>query len=57
MVIYDILGRQVETLVNSSNSPGHYQATFDGSRFPSGVYFYRIQAGDYMATKKLIVIK
>ena len=57
LVIYDILGREVETLVNGDKSTGRYQVTFDGSRLPSGVYFYRIQAGSHTATKKLMLIK
>ncbi len=57
LTVYDILGRQVVTLVNAAKSPGHYQVTFDGARLPSGVYFYRLQAGNYSATKKLMLVK
>jgi len=55
--VYDILGREVATLVNAQQNAGQYVATFDGSRLASGVYFYRIQAGTYINTKKLLLLK
>ncbi|HUI31923.1 MAG TPA: T9SS type A sorting domain-containing protein [Candidatus Acidoferrales bacterium] len=55
--VYDILGREVATLVNETESPGEYSARFDGSNLASGVYFYRIQAGAFNATKKLMLMK
>jgi len=55
--VYDIMGKEVQTLVNESLKPGTYEATFDGSMLNSGVYFYRIQAGDYSETKKMLMIK
>jgi len=57
MNVYDVLGRKVETLVDNEKLPGHYQVTFNASRLPSGVYFYRLTAGSFVQTKKLIVIK
>jgi photosystem II stability/assembly factor-like uncharacterized protein len=54
---YDVLGRKVETLVDAEKPPGHYQATFDASRFASGVYFYRLQVGSFTQVRKLIVVK
>ncbi len=64
LVIYDILGRQVESLVNEEKAPGKYQATFDASGLPSGVYFYRLsagsltgQAGTFTQVKKMILMK
>ncbi len=57
LVVYDILGRQVETLVYEEKQPGHYQVGFDASRLPSGVYFYRLQAGNFSETKKLAFVK
>ncbi len=57
LTIYDILGRQVATLVNEEKQPGSYQMTFDGSWLASGVYFYRLQAGTYSNTKKLLLLK
>ena len=55
--VYDVLGRKVKTLVDTEKLPGHYQLTFNASRLPSGVYFYRLTAGSYVQTKKLMVIK
>ncbi len=55
--VYDLLGRKVKTLVDTEKLPGHYQVTFNASRMPSGVYFYRITAGTFVQTKKLMVIK
>lgn len=57
LIVYDVLGRQVETLVNGEKQPGHYEVTFDASRLPSGIYFYRLQAGMSIETKKLVVLK
>lgn len=55
--VYDILGREVATLVNEKQSAGNYSVTFDGSRLASGVYFYRLVAGNYTSTKKLVLVK
>jgi hypothetical protein len=56
--IYDLLGREVETLVNEEKSAGNYSVQFSANnRFTSGVYFYRMQAGSFTQTKKLILLK
>jgi len=55
--VYDILGRQVATLVDEDMQPGRYRTTFSAVELPSGVYFYQIQAGDFQRARKLIVIK
>ncbi len=55
--VYDILGREVSTLVNTKQNAGYYSATFNGANLPSGVYFYRLQAGTYISTKKLLLLK
>ena len=55
--IYDILGKEISTLVNEQLQPGVYEVEFDGSNLPSGVYFYRLIAGDFIATKKMLIIK
>jgi len=60
--VYDILGREVSTLVDAFKQAGNYKVTFNGSQFSSGVYLYRIavggnQAGSYSAVKKMILIK
>jgi hypothetical protein len=51
------MGREVEMLVNERQSAGTYEATFDGSRFASGVYFYRLTAEGYGETRKMILIR
>ena len=55
--IYDILGKEVTTLVNEKQSPGTYEVSWDGSSYPSGVYFYKLMAGDFTETKKMLMIK
>jgi glycosidase len=55
--LYDILGAEVTTLVNEEKSPGTYQVEFNASSLSSGVYLYRMQAGDYVSVKKLILMK
>ncbi|RJP60166.1 MAG: T9SS C-terminal target domain-containing protein [Ignavibacteriales bacterium] len=57
LVVYDILGREVKTLVNENRAPGSYEITFDASQLASGVYFYRLTSGDFMQTKKMILIR
>lgn len=55
--IYDVLGREVATLVNQEQNAGYYNVTFDAGRFSSGVYFYMLNAGGKMFTKKMLMIK
>ncbi len=55
--VYDVLGREIGTLVNEVKSAGQYSVTFDGSKLSSGVYFYRMTAGSYTSTKKAILMK
>lgn len=55
--VYDILGNEVASLVNEEKAPGVYSVTFDASRLSSGVYFYKIQAGSYTSTKKMLLLK
>jgi pimeloyl-ACP methyl ester carboxylesterase len=57
IIVYDLLGREIKTLVNESLKPGIYEASFDGSQLSSGIYFYKIQSGDFSETKKMILIK
>ena len=55
--VYDLLGREITTLVNEEKQPGNYEIKFDGTKFISGVYFYRMESGSYTQTKKLIILK
>lgn len=55
--IYDILGRQVATLVDEEYQAGHYKVMFEAGDLASGLYVYQIQAGDFRATKKLMLLK
>ena len=57
MKVYDILGKEVAILVNEKLSPGKYKVEFDGSNLTSGVYFYRLSAGEYSDTKKMMLVK
>jgi hypothetical protein len=55
--IYDILGKEISTLINEYLSAGNYSVNFNGSNIPSGVYFYRLEANRYITTKKMLMIK
>jgi ligand-binding sensor domain-containing protein len=55
--VYDVLGREVKALVNERQNAGSHSATFNASNLPSGVYFYRLVAGNYIATKKMVMVK
>ena len=55
--IYDVLGREIKTLVNEEKPAGDYEIEFDASKLPSGIYFYQLKAGDYVETKKMTLIK
>jgi hypothetical protein len=55
--VYDVLGREVVTLVNETKQPGNYEVKFDGASLPSGVYFYKLTAGDFVQTKKMILVR
>ena len=55
--IYNALGQHVETLVNSEQNPGMYEAIFNGNGLASGVYFYKLSAGNFMKVNKMLMIK
>lgn len=57
LVIYDGLGREVETIVNEQLIEGIYEAYWNASNFPSGVYFYKLTTGDFSKTNKMLLIK
>jgi hypothetical protein len=55
--VYDVLGREVATLVNEEKHPGVYEVEFNTSELSSGIYFYKLQAENYSSTKKMIYLK
>ncbi|MBN1632586.1 MAG: T9SS type A sorting domain-containing protein [Ignavibacteria bacterium] len=57
LTVFDILGKEVSVLVNENLSPGSYEVEFNGEYYSSGVYFYRLQADNYIETKKMILMK
>jgi hypothetical protein len=57
LTVFDLLGREVATLVDGMQDPGEKTTTFDGSNLASGVYFYRLKAGERIETKKAVLIK
>lgn len=57
LVVYDLTGKEIEILINKTLTPGTYEADFDGSKYSSGIYFYRLTTGDFSETKKMILTK
>ncbi len=57
LTVFDILGREVTVLVSGTNPAGHNEVTFDASTLPSGVYPYRLETGDFVNTKRLVVVR
>lgn len=57
LTVYDIMGREAGKLVSEYKQPGKYTAVFDGSELSSGIYFYKLRAGDFAANKKMILMK
>ena len=57
LLIYDILGREVATLVNQKQKPGNYEVNWEASNQPSGIYFYQLTVGNYVETKKMILLR
>jgi hypothetical protein len=55
--VYDVLGKEISTIVNQKLEPGYYKYEWDASRFASGVYFYRIEAGSFVNIKKMMILK
>jgi beta-mannanase len=55
--VYNSIGREVKTLVNEEKSPNHYEVNFYGSGLPSGVYLYRLKAGNFVQTKQMVFLK
>lgn len=57
LIIYSVTGQQVQALVNREFVPGSYKVSFSAAHLPSGVYFYRLKAGNFTGTKKMILVK
>ncbi|MCB0731537.1 MAG: T9SS type A sorting domain-containing protein [Ignavibacteriae bacterium] len=57
LTIYDIIGREVVTLLNQQQKPGKYAVKFDGSNYTSGIYYYRLTVGNFMESKKMLLLK
>ena len=57
LTVFDILGREVVTLVDENMEAGYHNVTFDAARYASGVYFYRLKAGDHIFQEKMMLIK
>ena len=55
--VYDVLGKEIATLVNEEKHAGNYNVKFKANGLPSGIYFYRIIAGEYSQTRKMIIMK
>ena len=55
--VFNILGKEIATLVSSEQDAGSYAVDFKGSGLQSGVYFYRIEAGNFLQTKKMLLMK
>jgi len=55
--VFDILGNEIETLVNEQKPIGNYEINFNATNLPSGIYFYQLQAGSFIETKKMVLMK
>ena len=55
--IYDVLGKEISTLVNEKHVAGTYEVAFNATQYPSGVYFYKLTTDRYTDTKKMILLK
>ena len=55
--VFDLLGREITTLVNENQTPGTYEVVFDATSLSSGVYLYKLQSGDFVKTRKMLIVK
>ena len=57
LIIYNLRGQEVARLIDGGQVAGNHSVTWDASNFASGIYFYRLQAGDFIQTKKMVLLK
>jgi hypothetical protein len=57
LAIYDLLGREISTLVNGRKTPGRYEVTFDASGLSTGVYIYRLTAAQHVESRKMVLVR
>lgn len=57
LIVYDAQGKEVETILNKQLEGGAYEIVLDGMNYPSGVYYYKLTAGDFVETKKMVLVK
>ena len=57
LIVYDILGREIKTLINKAMQPGEYEVEFDASGLTSGIYFYRLSSGSFTQSKKMVLLR
>ena len=57
LIVYDLLGREVTTLVDAIKAPGHHIVSFDGGRLSSGIYIYRLMVNGIMRSKRMLLVK
>ncbi|MBZ0203529.1 MAG: T9SS type A sorting domain-containing protein [Ignavibacteria bacterium] len=57
IIVYDALGREIQILVDQELSPGTYEVDFNGAELPSGVYYYKLESGSFVETKRMVLIK
>jgi hypothetical protein len=55
--VYDVLGNEIESLINEEKQAGNYEIEFNATNLPSGIYFYKLQAGNFVETKKMVLMK
>ena len=55
--VFDMLGQDVATLINGYKDAGNYRTEFNAANLPSGIYFYQLRAGDFIDTKKMILLR
>jgi hypothetical protein len=55
--VYDVLGNETATLVKEEKAAGNYEVSFSATNLPSGIYFYRLQAGDFLDIKKMVLLR